>query len=265
MSNEIQKTSIDAKIIESVLLGGDLSKLSPEQRISYYNATCESLGLNPMTKPFNFIVLNGKMTLYARKDCTEQLRSNRKISLTIVSREKMEDVYIVTAKATMPDGRCDESVGAVSIANAKGDDLCNAVMKAETKAKRRVTLSISGLGLLDETELDTIGAGFGGGKPSVSMPVQKVVPSVQDAQKAVIVENPSTTPVKEEKPFNADFVAKSLKAIEKNVGTPKFNEVLASLAINSTEDIKDNATFDKVSVECWKIHKSNKAVKNAQS
>jgi hypothetical protein len=34
--------------------------------------------------------------------------------------------------------------------------LANALMKAETKAKRRVTLSIAGLGWLDETELETI-------------------------------------------------------------------------------------------------------------
>jgi hypothetical protein len=38
----------------------------------------------------------------------------------------------------------------------KGDALANALMKAETKAKRRVTLSIAGLGWLDETELETI-------------------------------------------------------------------------------------------------------------
>ena len=36
------------------------------------------------------------------------------------------------------------------------DDLANAFMKAETKAKRRVTLSICGLGILDETEIETI-------------------------------------------------------------------------------------------------------------
>ena len=34
--------------------------------------------------------------------------------------------------------------------------LVNAKLKAITKAKRRVTLSICGLGFLDETEIDTI-------------------------------------------------------------------------------------------------------------
>ena len=76
--------------------------------------------------------------------------------LTITSREQVGDTYLVIARATMPDGRTDESLGAVPIGNLKGDMFANALMKAETKAKRRVTLSICGLGMLDETELETI-------------------------------------------------------------------------------------------------------------
>lgn len=48
------------------------------------------------------------------------------------------------------------TTGAVAIASLKGDGLANALMKAETKAKRRLTLSMCGLGMLDETELETI-------------------------------------------------------------------------------------------------------------
>jgi len=44
----------------------------------------------------------------------------------------------------------------VSIKGLTGDSLCNAMMKSVTKAKRRVTLSICGLGLLDETEVDSV-------------------------------------------------------------------------------------------------------------
>jgi hypothetical protein len=80
----------------------------------------------------------------------------RKISIIKLEREKVEDIYLVTAYAQTSDGRQDSSIGAVSIASLKGDALANAMMKAETKAKRRVTLSISGLGMLDETELETI-------------------------------------------------------------------------------------------------------------
>jgi hypothetical protein len=148
--------------IEQVLIGGDLKALTPEQRVSYYNKTCESLGLNPLTRPFDYLTLNNKLVLYARKDCTEQLRSNRKVSITIVAREVVEGCYIVTAKASDAEGRTDESIGAVPIDKMQGEPRANAMMKAETKAKRRVTLSFCGLGMLDETEVDSIpGASVG--------------------------------------------------------------------------------------------------------
>jgi hypothetical protein len=144
--------------MESVIVRGDLAKLQPEERAKYYSTVCQSIGLNPLTKPFEYITLNGKLTLYARKDATDQLRSLRGVSVVIVSRERVEDVYVVTARATTSDGRSDESIGAVAIGNAKGEALANALMKAETKAKRRVTLSICGLGMLDETEVESIPA-----------------------------------------------------------------------------------------------------------
>lgn len=142
--------------MENLLAGGDLKDLTPEQRNRYYQAVCESLHLNPLTRPFEYIVLNGKLTLYARRDATDQLRARDKVSVAIVSRERLDDVYVVTAKASTPDGRSDESIGAVAIGSLKGDALANALMKAETKAKRRATLSLVGLGWLDETEVETV-------------------------------------------------------------------------------------------------------------
>ena len=61
---------------------------------------------------------------------------------------------MVTAKATI-GSRQDESTSTVFI-DTCGEQLANAMMKAETKAKRRVTLSICGLGLLDETEVEDV-------------------------------------------------------------------------------------------------------------
>ena len=145
----------DASAIEKVILNGDLKELKPAERLSYYNRVCESLGLNPLTQPFAYLSLSGKMVLYARKDAAEQLRSVRGISLEILSRETIEGVYVVTAKATTKEGRIDASTGAVAIESLKGEARANAMMKAETKAKRRVTLSICGLGLMDETEVET--------------------------------------------------------------------------------------------------------------
>lgn len=147
---------IDSAIVERVLIHGDLRQLSPAQKVSYYNRVCESVGLSPLTQPFAYIVLNGKEVLYAKREATEQLRFVHGVSITIPSRELIGDVYVVTARASLASGRQDESTGAVAITNKKGDDLANAYLKAETKAKRRVTLSICGLGMLDETEVESI-------------------------------------------------------------------------------------------------------------
>lgn len=152
-TNAIQQRPA-AATLEQVLVGGDLGRLTPEQRVEYYNLVCSSVGLNPLTRPFDYINLSGKLTLYAKRDCTDQLRKIHGVSVTITARDMSEGVYVVTARATDKDGRTDESTGAVAVGNLKGEALANALMKAETKAKRRVTLSICGLGLLDESEIE---------------------------------------------------------------------------------------------------------------
>jgi hypothetical protein len=148
--------SLPPEVVEKVVIGGDLSGLNAAQRADYYAAVCRGLGLNPLTKPFEYLNLHGQLRLYALRDCADQLRRLHGISIYITNREQMSDIYVVTARAKDRQGREDESTGAVTVGNLKGDALANALMKAETKAKRRVTLSIAGLGWLDETELETM-------------------------------------------------------------------------------------------------------------
>jgi hypothetical protein len=154
--NAVIATQGGAELMERVVVAGDLSKLSAADRVMYYAKVCESVGLNPLTRPFEYLTLSGKQVLYAKRDATDQLRKIHGVSVVIKDRQNLEGVYIVTANAKDKTGREDESTGAVSINGLKGDALANALMKAETKAKRRVTLSICGLGMLDETELETI-------------------------------------------------------------------------------------------------------------
>ena len=142
--------------IEKVLLEGDLKPLTAQERLHYYNAICASLGLNPLTKPFAYIALNGKLQLYALKDCTEQLRKVHGVSITGVDPKQIGDLVVVVASASDRDGRVDSSTGAVNVKGLTGEALANAMMKCETKAKRRVTLSLCGLGMLDETEIATL-------------------------------------------------------------------------------------------------------------
>lgn len=156
MSNLTISEILKSETVEKVLIGGNLKSLTSAERVQYYEAYCKSFNLNPIARPFDYIEFQGKLVLYANKGCAEQLRQTRKVSVTISAREKIDDLIVVTARAKLPDGREDESTGAVNAAGLRGDALANAMMKAETKAKRRVTLSICGLNMLDETETETI-------------------------------------------------------------------------------------------------------------
>ncbi len=154
--SEIIKANNTATILEQVILGGDLEKLTPGERVLYHNRVCESLGLNPLTQPFAYIKLNGKLVLYAKKDCTDQLRKINAVSIEPPKVDYIEGMVIVTVTARDKTGRTDSDMGVVAIEGLKGDSRANAIMKSITKAKRRVTLSICGLGMLDETEIETI-------------------------------------------------------------------------------------------------------------
>lgn len=146
-----------ATAIESVLIKGDLSKLSEQQRNEYYIRLCHSIGLNPLTQPFQYLTLNGKLVLYARRDCADQLRKINGISIEIVSQDKSDGLLSIHVRAKDQSGRVDEDLGVVSFPDTlKGEAAANTILKAVTKAKRRVTLSLSGLGFLDETEVADI-------------------------------------------------------------------------------------------------------------
>jgi len=147
--------TLTAATVESVVLDGDLSKLSAPQRVSFYRAKCDSLGLNWLTQPFAYITLNGKLTLYARKDAADQLRKKHGISIEKPDITFTDEWIIVNVLARTPEGRTDADTGVVNKKDMRGD-FGNALMKAVTKAKRRLTLSICGLGMLDETEIETI-------------------------------------------------------------------------------------------------------------
>jgi cytochrome c556 len=148
--------AVSAQTLEHVLGTGDLSKLTTQQRVEYYGKVCNSLGLNPLTRPFRFMTFNGQTLLYPTRDCTDQLRKINGIALHVVSQKQDSDLYIVTVRARDKSGREDEDMGAVTLGQLRGESRANALMKAMTKAKRRVTLSICGLGMTDESELDTM-------------------------------------------------------------------------------------------------------------
>jgi hypothetical protein len=159
MTTAIQHTNgagISAATMEAVVVGGDLAKLTPPQRLEWYRNRCEAAGLDPRTQPFQYITLQGKLTLYATKAATDQLIASRSLSVQIVNRGMVGDLYEVVVRVTFPDGHHVEDMAALPISGLRGDALANATMKCVTKAKRRTVLSACGLGMMDESEAETI-------------------------------------------------------------------------------------------------------------
>ena len=177
MSDKLVKKDGASDIIAKLVLEGDLSKLSGPEKVEYYSRYCESLGLNPLTRPFQLIKFEGKLIMYPTKDCTEQLRKINEVSIIEVSTQELRGLFVVTAKAQDKTGKVDVSTAAIALTKdekvwverptpqdpkagyykktgkkipVEGDDLANLLMKTETKAKRRVTLSICGLGSIED-------------------------------------------------------------------------------------------------------------------
>ncbi len=254
-----EKTDIvkqhDLSVIEQLVMQGDLSKLDSQQRLTYYHKVCESLGLNPYTKPFDYISLNGKLQLYARKDATEQLRSVKNISITKLEGRVVDDLFIVKATATMPNGRTDESTGAVSIGFLKGDAKANAIMKAETKAKRRVTLSIAGLGWVDETEIETIPSAV---RVDVNMDTGEIIkPDTNMSQQkpvASLSHNPETlqTITMDAPKHNEEHIPEATKMVDNipRISPEELNVFLVNY-VNTTGEFKVN--FEKYINTEWNV------------
>lgn len=202
MTNEpqVKKPDTNADGLYELLAQGDMAKLSTEHRVHYLRSVCESLGLNPLTQPIKFMALSGKVVPYATAECAAQLRKIHNISVAIVDRAKREDLLVVTARATLPDGRFDESIAALDLTGLAGERLANQLMKCETKAKRRVTLSIVGLSMLDETEVETVQA-------SEARGADRVATIVRQTQEVVEADEPKQLAEPVKQAFRYDLAA----------------------------------------------------------
>lgn len=169
---------LDPDVMRQFVMDGDLSKISPRERPALVMALCRHIGVDPIERPF-LVFRDGKREiLYAARSCTSALCRQRKISRQVIGVEEKtiagQDMIVAKARATMlSSGRHDESTGVVPVLQrdavwengrkvTKGwrmpdpEEAANLVMKAETKAKRRAVLDLVGLGITDESELDTM-------------------------------------------------------------------------------------------------------------
>lgn len=149
----------DYSVLEKLVVNGDVAALTPDQRIQWYYLRCEAAGLDPRTQPFQYVEMKkGGLKLYATKTASDQLIANRKLDVKILSREYNRDLYTyeVVARVKTQDGQEIDDAGVVSLDGLAREDLANAMLRCVTKAKRRTVLSACGLGMMDETEVETI-------------------------------------------------------------------------------------------------------------
>jgi hypothetical protein len=165
----LQEVEVEAQVavtdpleeaLERMVKGeGDLAALTPSQRATLYKKVCERLGLDPMTYPLQYLWVRApgggeRLILYLNKDGAAQLRKVHKVNTRLVDHRILPEVgaYVAVVEASTPDGRVEVETGAVSVRGASPNDVANALMHAVTKAKRRATIAIVGVGFLDETE-----------------------------------------------------------------------------------------------------------------
>jgi len=177
----VEQYAYDPRLVEQALILGDMKQMDGAMRVAFYKAVCLSVGLNPLSQPFTVMERQDKtMWLYANASCTQQLAALHRVSFKDLKREHQtilgEPMYIVSVTACLPDGREVPSQSVVSLtkkkreiagqwpsgdpkfrdildANAepvlvplRGDALANAIMRCDTKALRRATLALVGLG-----------------------------------------------------------------------------------------------------------------------
>ena len=138
-----------------VVGSGDLAGLSPGQKVEYYNAVCLSTGLNPLTKPFDFISFKGKVVLYPNRNCVDQLVSMQELSVDYSNvHEDLERKLVIQWATVSSPGRSLKDMAVLSTQEADkqgklhdltGQDYGNLLMKLLTKCRRRAVLAFSGL------------------------------------------------------------------------------------------------------------------------
>jgi len=94
--------------------------------------------------------------LYAKRGAAEVLRQNLSISVESLVPSVTQD-GLLSFQATGKDktGRQEIAVGSAYLDGLKGDKKAHAVMTAQTRAVRRLTLQFVGGGILDETEVQS--------------------------------------------------------------------------------------------------------------
>jgi len=137
----------------------DLESMNEEQRQQYVRNVCEHMGVPP---ELNLVMLTyldeqdgpRRLVAYAKRGATEIIRNNRSINVTELTSKEIGGSIVFTATGKDATGRQEMSTGSRYIKDLVGRELDDAIMTAQTRATRRMTLQFVGAGVLDESEVN---------------------------------------------------------------------------------------------------------------
>jgi len=159
-----------------LLTGGNLAVLPAKVRTAYYLWRCRQMGLDPLSKPFDIIETTDrsgvkKSVLYANRGAGDQLRlppgPRRGIGMVDfapgepIRIDRTADMLTIWVRGKeLETGREEINCASTFIgASGAGDGLARAIDKTMTKAIRRLTMSMTASGMIDETEKDLVQGG----------------------------------------------------------------------------------------------------------
>lgn len=191
------------------MTSGDLSRLPKATKDAFIVKLAEQIGIPPYPPPFAFVTdKRGKETLVPQKHLAQALRDKHGISTEITYQGPLqlgdkfdESIYVVKMKGTLPSGRFAEEMGTGFFGgdSAVGRGKADEVLKTVTKAANRVTYSLLGIGLIDETEVDSLrDRGLVREEPRQVKPQLREMSSssnVVDAQNVVVLDPAQEMPV----------------------------------------------------------------------
>lgn len=149
------------KVTKKFAIQHNVESLTPEERTQYLRDASEFFGLDPDMNALDLIYMSDeylgpkRLVVYARKGTTDILRGIKGITIVSVSQIDVPGTASFVAIGTDKAGRQEIAVGSSPIAGLTGERLASAVMTAQTRAMRRLTLQFVGGGLLDESEVNS--------------------------------------------------------------------------------------------------------------
>jgi hypothetical protein len=165
----------------------NLDGLTEEQINQYLRDISEHLGIDPDLNAFDVIRMDNRLQVYARRGTTDMLRKSMDIDVTSI--DLLDIPGSATFRATGRKGhaasnlsRQEIAIGSCAIAGLTGQKLSDAIMTAETRAGRRLTLKFTGLGILDVSEVPANSAGTASGAELAGSPVVMPPPTVRPAE-----------------------------------------------------------------------------------